>query len=102
MRLESKVLKIFAAVAEAMFTSDAISVAGSRFLVGKTGGFRSGGVPLKRVPMNLDGTQFTAIQQNPNTGSRWAAMARRGHRVVQFKDSKGYVAVAVDGKVEEY
>ncbi len=50
------------------------------------------------------GRRIIAIEQNPRTGSEWAALAQAGHRVVQFKDlsTDKYVAVSVDGRVKEY
>jgi hypothetical protein len=50
------------------------------------------------------GRRILAIQQNPDTASSWAALARNGHKVVQFRDesTNAYIAVSVDGKVEIY
>jgi len=42
------------------------------------------------------------LEQNPNTNSRWAQLARKGHRVMQFLDAGRYVGVVVDGKVVIY
>lgn len=59
-------------------------------------------IPMKRF--NDGGRSFTAIEQNPRTGSEWARLAQQGHQVVQVKDNATgkYVAVVVDGKVKEY
>ena len=47
--------------------------------------------------------KIPAIQQNPETSSQWATLAKQGHDVVQFRDDSGkYVGVAVDGKVTYY
>ena len=48
--------------------------------------------------------KLVAIEQNPNTRSRWASLAKQGRQVVQFKDTSNdeYVAVSVDGKITEY
>lgn len=50
------------------------------------------------------GTRYVAIEQNPATDSKWARLAQRGHKVVQFKDadSDKYVGVSVDGEITEY
>jgi len=42
------------------------------------------------------------LEQNPNTNSRWAQLARKGHKVMQFLDAGRYVGVVVDGKVTLY
>jgi len=42
------------------------------------------------------------LGQNPDTKSKWAAMAREGKKVMQFLDGGRYVAVVVDGKVKTY
>src|SRR5271165_1801086 len=39
---------------------------------------------LKQVDFRFDGRDFRALEQNPNTKSRWAAMARKGQKVMQF------------------
>jgi hypothetical protein len=41
------------------------------------------------------------LQQNPKTESRWAQLAREGHRVMQFL-SAGRDVGMVDGKVRMY
>jgi hypothetical protein len=59
---------------------------------------------LKMCEFVADGHPYKAIEQNPNTRSRWAALAREGHKVVQFVDAGTgrFVAVAVDGKIHFY
>lgn len=42
------------------------------------------------------------LEQNPETGSRWAELARRGHQVMRFLSAGRYVANVVDGKVTRY
>jgi hypothetical protein len=42
------------------------------------------------------------LEQNPKTESRWAQLARKGHKVMQFLDAGRYVGVVVDGKVTLY
>lgn len=42
------------------------------------------------------------LEQNPNTESRWAKLARAGHKVMQFLSAGRYVGVVVDGKVTLY
>jgi hypothetical protein len=42
------------------------------------------------------------LEQNPDTKSKWAAMARDGRKVMQFLEGGRYVAVVVDGKMKAY
>jgi hypothetical protein len=59
---------------------------------------------LRRLEFEVGRHALIALEQNPDTQSRWAAMAQEGKQVVQFKDgaTNRYVAVAVDGKVKKY
>jgi hypothetical protein len=57
---------------------------------------------LKQVDFRFDGRDIRALEQNPNTKSRWAAMARKGQKVMQFLEGGKYVAVVADGKVHLY
>jgi hypothetical protein len=49
-----------------------------------------------------DGNEIRGLEQNPDTKSRWAKLARSGKKVMQFLSGGRYVAVAVDGKVTLY
>jgi len=42
------------------------------------------------------------LEQNPKTESRWAQLARAGHKVMQFLSAGRYVGNVVDGKVTLY
>ena len=57
---------------------------------------------LKQVDFVFDGRDLRGLEQNPDTKSRWAAMARGGARVMQFLERGKYVAVVADGKVHSY
>jgi len=59
---------------------------------------------LRTMSFTMNGREYQAIEQNAAKPSRWGQLARAGHEVVQFKDSRTnkFVAVAVDGKVIEY
>ena len=46
----------------------------------------------------FEGKEIRGLEQNPQTKSRWAQLARSGKKVMQFL-SEGYVANVVDGKV---
>jgi hypothetical protein len=53
---------------------------------------------LKRVDFQFEARDLRGLEQNPDTKSRWAAMARKGAKVMQFQ----YVAVVSDGKMHLY
>src|ERR1700722_20585706 len=57
---------------------------------------------LKQVNFQLGGRNFRGLEQNPNTKSRWAAMARSRKKVMQFLEDGRYVAVVADGKFLPY
>ena len=48
------------------------------------------------------GNEIRGLEQNPETKSRWAQMARSGKKVMQFLSKARYVANVVDGKVNLY
>jgi len=54
---------------------------------------------LREVDFVFDGNKIRGLEQNPDTKSRWAEMARSGKKVVQFLSKGRYVANVVDGKV---
>jgi hypothetical protein len=57
---------------------------------------------LKQVDFQYDGKDLRGLEQNPETKSRWAAMARSEKRVMQFLEGGRYIAVVADGKVHFY
>jgi hypothetical protein len=57
---------------------------------------------LKQVDFQFDGKDLRGLEQNPNTKSRWAAMARDGKKVMQFLEGGRYIAVVADGKAHLY
>jgi hypothetical protein len=57
---------------------------------------------LKQVDFRFEDRELRGLEQNPNTKSRWAKMAREGKQVMQFLERGKYVAVVVDGKVHVY
>lgn len=63
---------------------------------------RTGKRKLRQVDFVFDGRDFRGIEQNPDTRSRWAEMARDGRKVMQFLSDGRYVAVVVDGKAQIY
>lgn len=57
---------------------------------------------LREVDFEFEGQILRGLEQNPNTGSRWAQLARKGKKVMQFLIDRRYVANVVDGKVQFY
>ena len=57
---------------------------------------------LRQVDFIFDGNQIRGLEQNPETKSRWAQMARSGKKVMQFLSGGRYIANVVDGKVTMY
>jgi len=57
---------------------------------------------LRQVDFVFDGNEIRGLEQNPETKSRWAQMARSGKKVMQFLSEGRYVANVVDGKVNRY
>jgi hypothetical protein len=57
---------------------------------------------LKQIDFQFDGKDLRGLEQNPDTKSRWAAMARNGKKVMQFLEGGKYIAVVADGKVHLY
>jgi hypothetical protein len=57
---------------------------------------------LREVDFQFEGHELRGLEQNPETGSRWAQLARRGKKVMQFLEQRRYVAIVVDGEVQFY
>ncbi len=74
-----------------------VELAGQTFPVRET--------PRKRLREGgfaFDGGPLRGLEQNPKTESRWAQLARAGHKVMQFLSEGRYVGNVVDGKVTLY
>jgi len=54
------------------------------------------------VDFEFDGNEIRGLEQNPDTKSSWAQMARSDKKVMQFLSEGRYVANVVDGKVNLY
>ena len=54
---------------------------------------------LREVDFIFDGNEIRGLEQNPETKSRWAQMARSGKKVMQFLEAGRYIANVADGKV---
>lgn len=57
---------------------------------------------LRQVDFVLDRKEIRGLEQNPDTKSRWAQLARAGEKVMQFLSEGRYMANVVDGKVNLY
>lgn len=57
---------------------------------------------LRQVDFVFEGTEIRGLEQNPQTKSRWAQLARSGKKVMQFLSEGRYMANVVDGKVNFY
>ena len=57
---------------------------------------------LRQVDFTFDGQEIRGLEQNPETKSRWAQLARSGKKVIQFLSEGRYVANVVDGKITLY
>ncbi len=74
-----------------------VELEGRRFPVRRTQRRR-----LRQVDFEFAGEALRGIEQNPETKSRWAEMARAGKKVMQFTSGGRYVANVADGRVNWY
>jgi hypothetical protein len=57
---------------------------------------------LLQIDFEAAGQELRGLEQNPDTKSRWAQLARKGAKVMQFLSGGRYLAVVVDGKITHY
>ena len=57
---------------------------------------------LREVDFQFEEHKLRGLEQNPETRSRWAQLARQGKKVMQFLEQRRYIAVVVNGKVRLY
>lgn len=57
---------------------------------------------LRQVDFTFEGREIRGLEQNPETKSRWAQLARAGKKVMQFLSEGRYVANVADGKATFY
>jgi hypothetical protein len=74
-----------------------VTVGNATFSVRRTAKHR-----LAQIDFQLDGVEFRGLEQNPQTKSRWAKMAREGAKVMQFLRAGRYVGVVADGVLKHY
>ncbi len=77
--------------------ASSVTVEGRNFPVRRTSRSR-----LREVDFEFEGHRLRGLEQNPETASRWAQLARQGKKVMQFLQQRRYFAVVVDGKVQFY
>jgi hypothetical protein len=57
---------------------------------------------LAQVDFEFQGEPMRGLEQNPKTQSRWAQLARKGEKVMQFLQGGRYVAVVYGDKIFTY
>jgi fructose-1,6-bisphosphatase/inositol monophosphatase family enzyme len=57
---------------------------------------------LREVDFRFEEQTLRGLEQNPNTNSRWAQLAREGKKVMQFLSDGRYIANVADGKLQFY
>ena len=57
---------------------------------------------LRMVEFTFSSHRLVGIEQNPKTSSRWAALARKGNRIIQFRCQGRYVANVCEGRLLRY
>ena len=57
---------------------------------------------LRTVRFECAYYSIDGIEQNPETGSRWALLAREGKRVMQFTLGRRYIANVSEGELVRY
>ncbi len=57
---------------------------------------------LRCVALSVDGRIVDGIEQNPETKSRWAELARGGKRIMQFKIGPRYIGNVCEGVLMRY
>lgn len=57
---------------------------------------------LRTVRFAYESYQLDGIEQNPETTSRWAALAGDGKRIMQFSVGRRYVGDVCEGEVTRY
>jgi hypothetical protein len=95
MTLEEALLSVWQQALEEQH--NLVELQGRRFPVRRTSRHR-----LRQVDFEFDAQQWRGLEQNPNTRSRWAELARNGQKVMQFLSAGRYIANVADGKVTLY
>jgi len=57
---------------------------------------------LAQIDFEVDGQRIRGLEQNPATSSRWAELARKGSKVMQFLINGRYIAAICDSKITHF
>ena len=95
MTLEEALLAVWRQALEE--NANIVELGGRRYPVQRTKRRR-----LRQVDFELDGQPLRGIEQNPETKSRWAELARAGQKVMQFTSGGRYLANVADSKLTLY
>ena len=74
-----------------------VELAGKSYPITTTRAKKLRTVRFEYTRYHLDG-----IEQNPETGSRWALLAREGKRVMQFSLGRRYIGNVSEGELVRY
>jgi hypothetical protein len=74
-----------------------VSLAGNTYRVHRTAKRR-----LAQVDFKFAGLPYRGLEQNPETTSPWAQLARKGAKVMQFLSNGRYLAVVAESKITHY
>jgi len=97
--MPSSLEEILVSVWQQVLLDDAkvVNICGRSFRVQRTSRSK-----LRELDFECDGEKLRGLEQNPNTSSNWAKLAREGKRVMQFLSGGRYMANVVDGKARFY
>jgi len=74
-----------------------VELEGRRFPVRRTQRRR-----LRQVDFEVEGQSLRGLEQNPETRSKWAELARGGQKVMQFLSGGHYIGNVSEGKLTLY
>ena len=95
MKLEEALVAVWRQALEE--NANLVELEGRRFPVRRTQRRR-----LRQVDFEFAGEAIRGIEQNPETKSRWAELARAGQKVMQFTVGGRYIANVANGKLTWY
>lgn len=95
MKLEEALVSVWRQALEE--NANLVELEGRRFPVRRTQRRR-----LRQVDFEFGSEAIRGIEQNPETKSRWAELARAGQKVMQFTVGGRYIANVAKGKLTWY